>query len=191
MRSIHVLSIAVVFLTGSLHAQNAARTLEWARENIDAHAVTHHLEPPAKISGAKWEVVRIEGCTVELKQTLHREAPDAVVKGDGVFGFSEDKVVTWTFALSSLRPHFVMVDTSTGFAHVQIFAEGDAFQLKTESTSRLLNKDGTIESTSVWSNTGNARNLLMYFDSPKTDNKVVVRRIGSDLKMAVAQCSQS
>jgi hypothetical protein len=189
MRLKRFIPMAVVLVAGSMKAQNVEKTLKWARENIDAHAVTHRLEPPSNISGTKWEVARIEGCTVELKETAHREAPESVAKSEGVFGFSEDKVVTWTFDLGALLPQFVMADTSAGAPHIKIFAEGDAFHLKTETSSKLLNKDGTVESSSNWSNAGNARNLTMYFDSPSTDNKVIVRRLETDLRDAVALCS--
>jgi hypothetical protein len=184
-----VVLLAGSMLVGSMRAQGVEKTLQWTRESINAHAVTHHLEPPAKISGTKWEFAGIEGCTVELKETAHREAPDSVANSEGVFGLSEDRVITWTFDLGALRPQFVMADTSIGSAHIKIFAEGDAFHLKTDTTSRLLKKDGTIQSSTNWSNTSNARNLMMFFDSPSTDNKVLVRRLENDLRDAVAQCA--
>ncbi len=180
--------LAGSMLASSVNAQSVDQTLHWARESINAHAVTHHLEPPAKISGTKWEFAGIEGCTVELKETAHREAPDSVANPEGVFGLSEDKIVTWTFDLGALLPQFIIADTSVGAPHIKIFAEGDAFHLKTDTTSRLLKKDGTIQSSTNWSNASNARNLMMYFDSPSTDNKVLVRRLESDLRDAVAQC---
>ena len=188
MRLNPLIPMAVVLLAGSMKAQNAEQTLKWARENIAQHAVTHRLEPPSRMSGTRWEVTGIEGCTVSLKETAHREAPDSVANREGVFGFSEDKVVTWTFDLGALLPQFIMADTSAGAPHLNIFAEGDAFHLKTESTSRLLRKDGTTESSTNWSTAGNERNLIMYFDSPTTDNKVLVRRLETDLREAVALC---
>jgi hypothetical protein len=189
MRLHPLLPLAAVVLVGSLKAQNVEQTLKWARENIDAHAVTHHLEPPARSNGTKWQVVKMEGCTLELKETLHREAPDSVANSEGVFGYEEDKVVTWSFDLGSLLPQFIMADTSIGAPHMKIFAEGDAFHTKTESTSRLVKKDGSTQSSSTWSTSGNARNLMMYFDSSETDNKLIVRRLEADLRGAVSQCA--
>ena len=189
MRIMSSLPIAVVLLVGLLKAQNVEQTLKWARENIDAHAMTHHVDPPARSNGTKWQVVKIDGCSMELKETLHREAQDSVVNNEGVFGFAEDKAVTWTFDLSNLLPQFIMADTSVGAPHVKIFAEGDAFHTKTESVSRLMKKDGSTQSTSAWSTAGSARILEMFFDSPLTDNKVVVRRVATDLRDAATQCS--
>ncbi|SRR6266699_1862081 len=144
----------------ALHGQD----LKWARENIDAHATMRHFEPPARSSGTRWQVGRIEGCSIELKQISHREAPDSV----------EDKTVTWAFDMGSLKSRYVMADTSTGLPHIKIFAEGDVFHLKTE--------------TATWSTSGNARNLWMYFDSPDVDNKVLVRRLEGELRRAIEHC---
>jgi len=190
MRLNLLIPMAVVVFAGSMKAQSVEQTLKWARENIGEHAVTHRLEPPSRMSGTKWEVARIQGCTVELKETAHREEPESVAKTEGVFGFSEDKVVTWIFDLGTLQPQFIMADTSVGAPHLKIFAEGDAFHLKTETSSKVLNKDGSTESATNWSNFSNARNLTMYFDSPSVDNKVLVRRLETDLRDAVALCTQ-
>jgi hypothetical protein len=82
-----------------------------------------------------------------------------------------------------------MADTSVDVPHIKIFAEGDAFHTKTETTSRALRKDGSVQSSQTWSVDGNARNLKMFFDSPSTDNKALVKRIESDLRDAVYQCA--
>lgn len=190
MRFNSLVPLAILLFAGSMRAQNVEQTLQWARENINAHAVTHRLEPPSRISGTKWEVSRIEGCTVELKEMAHREAPESVANSEGVFGFSEDKTVTYTFDLGALLPRFIMADTSEGAPHLKIFALGDAFHQKTESTSKLLKKDGTTQSTTSWSTAGSQRNLTIFFDSPSSDNKVIVRRLETDLREAVALCSE-
>jgi hypothetical protein len=189
MRVNPVLPVAVLSFAAVLNAQSVEERLKWARETIDTHAVTHHFEPPSRSSGTKWQVTKIDGCTMELKQTDHRESPDTVFNGGSVYGFSEDKIVTWTFDLSGLAPEFITADTSTGLPQVRIFAEGDAFHLQTESVSRFLRKDGTTASTSTWSTPGSARNLWMYFDSPTIDNKPLVRRLELDLQDAVKICS--
>jgi hypothetical protein len=111
-----------------------------------------------------------------------------VVKRDGVFSLNEDRTITWTFDLGSLLPQFVMADTSAGLPHIKIFAEGDAFHTKTETVSRAVRPDGSIESTSTWSAAANARNLMMYFDSPTVDNKALVHRLESELRDAVYVC---
>jgi hypothetical protein len=189
MRIQYFLPLAVVSLAAVLNAQDVDERLKWARETIDANAVTRHFEPPARSSGTKWRVMRIDGCTVELKETNHREVPESVFTSDGVFGLSQDKVVTWTFNLASLKPDFIMADTSVGVPHVKIFAEGDAFHLQTEGVSRTVRKDGSVVSTTNWDTPGNTRNLWMYFDSPTADNKLVVRRLETDLRDAVNQCA--
>src|SRR5579863_1579763 len=99
MRVNPLLPVAVLSLAAVLNGQTVEQRLKWARETIDAYAVTHHFEPPARSSGTRWQVARIDGCNVELKETAHRESPDTVFTPEGVFGFSEDKVVTWTFDL--------------------------------------------------------------------------------------------
>src|SRR5215469_3299951 len=119
--------ITALLLAGSIQAQTAEQTLTWARENIDANAVTHQDEPPSRLSGVKWRVNKIDGCKVELQETDHRESADSVVKPSGVFSLNEDKTITWSFDLGSLLPQFVMADSSAGTPHIKIFAEGDAF----------------------------------------------------------------
>src|SRR2546423_1361106 len=101
--------------------------LEWARATIDAHATMKHFQPPPSASGTKWHVVRVEGCQVEFEQTAHRESPDSVFTSEGVFDSAEDKVVIWSFDLGALDPESVNADTSIGFPHVKVFAEGDVF----------------------------------------------------------------
>jgi len=189
MRVNPLLPLTVLAFTGSVRAQSVEQTLKWARENINNHAVTHHVEPPARASGVKWQVERIEGCTVALKETDHRESADSVLKNGGVFGLDEDKVVTWTFDLAALLPQFVMADTSAGTPHIKIFANGDVFHTRSETVSRAVRKDGSVESTQNWSGTGNARNLTIFFDSPTTDNKALVHRLENDLRDAVYQCA--
>jgi len=188
MRVNHFLPLAVLSFAAVLDAQSVQLNLKWVRETIDAHAVTHHFEPPAKSSESKWQVTNIEGCTVELKETSHRESPNSVVSGDEVFGLSEDRVSTWTFDLANLLPQFIMAD-SNGGAHVGIFAQGDTFHFKTEVVSRTLRKDGTTAGTSVWSSPGSTPNLWIYFDSPTADNDRLVKRVGLDLQSAVLQCA--
>jgi len=171
-----------------MRAQTADQSLEWARETIDTHAVVHHLETPGKISGTRWQVSRIDGCAIELKETDHREVPDGIVNRDGVFMLDEDKVITWNFNLSSLQPAFVMADTSIHEPHVKIFAQGDAFHTKTEVVTRAVRHDGSTQSTQTWSAADNRRNLTIFFDSPGADNKLLVRRLESDLRDAVGHC---
>jgi hypothetical protein len=189
MRVYCLLFAAVLPAVAASTAPTLEQRLQWARENIDAHANMRHFEPPARSSGTKWHVVRMEGCHIELQQSAHREAPDSIFAHEGAFGSSEDKVVTWTFDLAALEPEYVTADTSTGLPHIRIFAEGDVFQLNTESVSRTLRQDGSVASTRMWSAPGNARNLWMYFDSPSADNKSVVKTLAEDLRGAIDQCA--
>jgi hypothetical protein len=189
MRIHPFLPIAALSLAAVSKGQTVEQKLQWARETIDANAVTHHMEPPAQSGGTRWQVMKIDGCTMELKETVHREASDAVITSAGVFGSSDDKIVTWDFDLGVLIPEFVSADTSVAVPQIKIFAEGDAFHLKTEFVSRTIRKDGTVADTRTWSSPGNARNLWMNFDSPTVDNKAVVRRLESDLRNAVMECS--
>jgi hypothetical protein len=191
MRVNRFLPMAVFSFAALLNARKAEsveQKLQWARETIDAYAVTHHFEAPAKSSGTKWQVSRIEGCTVELKESVHRESPDSVVTGEGVFGLSEDKVVTWTFDLSNLLPPFIAA-SKVGGPHLEIFSQGDAFHFNTEGVSRTLRKDGTVVDTSNWSAPGAAQNFWIYFDSPSGDNNLLVKRLEHDLRDAVNQCA--
>jgi hypothetical protein len=188
MRVDYFLPLAVLSFAAVLNAQGVELRLKRVRETIDAHAVTHRFEPPAKSSGTRWQVGNIEGCTVELKETSHRESPNSVVTGDEVFGLTEDRVSIWTFDLAKLLPEFIMAD-SFGGAHVGIFAQGDTFHFKTEVVSRTLRKDGTTVGTSTWSSPGSASNLWIYFDSPTADNDQLVRQVGLDLQSAVLQCT--
>jgi hypothetical protein len=188
MRVNHLLPLAVLSFAAVSNAESVQQKLKWVRETIDAHAVTHHFEPPAKSSETKWQVTNIEGCTVELKETSHRESPNSIVTGNEVFGSSEDRVSTWTFDLANLLPQFIMAD-SIGGSHVGIFAQGDTFHFKTEVVSRTLRKDGTTVGTSTWSSPGSVPNLWIYFDSPTADNDQLVKRVGLDLQSAVMQCA--
>jgi hypothetical protein len=180
--------IAVFALTGALETQSAGQTLQWTRETIDTHAVTHHDDPPGRSSSIKWQVNKVEGCQVELRETDHREADGGIVNSRGVFRLDEDKVVTWRFDLGELLPQFVMADTSVGTPHLKIFAEGDAFHTKTETVSRAVRIDGSVESTKTWSVNNNTRNLTMFFDSPGVDNKKLVHRLEGEFRAAVSQC---
>jgi hypothetical protein len=118
----YFLPLAVLSFAAVLNAQSVVELrLKRVPETIDAHAVTHHFEPPAKSSGTRWQVANIEGCTVELKETSHRESPNSVVTGDDVLSLSEDRVSLWTFDLANLLPQFIMPD-SFGGPHVGIFA---------------------------------------------------------------------
>src|ERR1700683_3394891 len=101
MRVNHLLPLAVLSFAAVLNAQSVQQKLKWVSETIDAHAVQHHFEPAAKSSETKWQVTNIEGCTVELKETSHRESPNSVIAGNEVFGSSEDRVSTWTFDLAN------------------------------------------------------------------------------------------
>jgi hypothetical protein len=192
MRLNPLLPVAALVFTGSLPAQTPAgtmdQTLRSVRDAIDTHAVTHHDEPPSRSGGVKWQVNKLDGCSVELKETDHRESKDSIANHDGVFSLNEDRVVTWTFDLGEIHPEFVMADSSAGTPHIKIFAEGDAFHTKTETVSRAVRKDGSVESTQSWSAAGNVRNLLMYFDSPAVDNKALVHRLEADLREAVYRC---
>lgn len=186
------LPIAALSFAAMLNAKKSVETIEqrlqWARDAIDAHAMTHHFEPPARSSGTKWQVTRIEGCSMELKESAHREAPDSIPSGENVFGLSEDKVVTWTFNLAHLLPQFIVAGTDGG-PHVEIFSQGDTFHFTTEGFSRTLKKDGITVSTSNWSSPGNAANLRIYFDSPAADNDSLVRRLENDLRDAASRCA--
>ncbi len=188
MRVHYFLPLAVLSFAAVLSAQNLEPSLKRVRETIDAHAVTHHFEPPAKSSETKWQVTNIQGCTVELKETSHRESPNSEVFRDGVLSLSEDRVSTWTFDLAKLLPQFIMAD-SFGGAHVGIFAQGDTFHFKTDVVSRTLRKDGTTAGTSTWSTPGTTSNLWIYFDSPTADNDQMAKQVGLDLQSAVLQCA--
>jgi len=192
MRVHPFLPIAVFSFVAVVNAKKSVESIEqrlqWARETIDAHAMTHHFEPPARSSGTKWQVTRIEGCTVELKESAHREEPDSIPTGQNIFGLSEDKVVTWTFDLAHLLPQFIVAGTAGG-PHLAISSQGDTFHFNTEAVSRTLRKDGTTVSTSNWSAPGNAQNLWIYFDSPAADNNSLVKRLEHDLRDAASRCA--
>jgi len=187
MRGEYILPAALLVLAPVLYAGSSVERLQSAREMIDAHAVTHHFEPPARSSETKWQVAKVDGCAVELKETAHREEPNTVFTPEGVLGLSEDKVVTWNFDLRSLRPEFIMSDTIGG-PHIKVFASGDIFHLKTEFVSRNVKQDGTVAATRAWSTTGNERNLWMYFDSPDADNTMLVQKLEMNLRSAVSAC---
>lgn len=162
--------------------------VKWAQEAIDSHATMRYLDPPSRLSETKWQVVKIEGCQVELRQSWHRESPETVFRTEGIFGRSEDKTIHWSFDLRELQVPEIMADTSTGLAHIKIFTRGDIFHLKTDFVSRAVRPDGTVVETTNWSSPGNARNLWMYFNSPDADNKSVVRRVAAELQGAIRQC---
>jgi hypothetical protein len=187
MRSYYVPLIALCSF--ALHAQTVEDRLKSARENIDAHAIVHTFDPPAQSTETKWHVNQIDGCTMELTQAWHRDAADGAVTREGIFNVAEDKVVTWTFDLASLRPLDVIADTSEGLPHLLIFAAGDAFHLKTDFTSKMLRKNGTTVHTNAWSAPGSERNLWMFFGSPDADNKAMVKALQLDLHDAIRQCA--
>lgn len=187
MRSGNVWSIALCCF--ALHAQTVEDRLKPARESIDAHAVTRIFNPPAQSTETRWHVNRVDGCVLEMTQTWHHGETDGAVTGEGVFDVSEDKVVTWTFDLTALRPMDVVAETSEGVPHLLIFAAGDIFHLKTDFTSKLLRKDGTAAHANTWSAPGSDRNLWMFFDSPDADNRIVVKTLETDLRDAVRQCA--
>jgi len=190
-----LLTALLTFVTGSAgilygqsDADRAQAGLKLAQEAIDANAVTRYFEPPSRQSETKWQVVKMESCQVELKETWHRESPNSVFIGQEMFGRSEDKTTTYAFDLHELSPNEIMADTSTGVAHVKIFAAGDVFHLKTDTVSRTVRTDGTAAETTNWSVPGNERNMWIYFDSPSVDNKALVRRVAEELQMAASQC---
>jgi hypothetical protein len=187
MRSYYVPLIALGSF--ALHAQTVEDRLKSARENIDAHAIVHTFDPPTQSTETRWHVNQIDGCTMEMTQTWHHDAADGAVTHEGIFDVSEDKVVTWTFDLASLRPLDVVADTSEGLPHLLIFAPGDAFHLKTDFTSKMLRKDGTTAHANSWSAPGNDRNLWMFFGSPDVDNKAMVKALQMDLHYAIRQCA--
>jgi hypothetical protein len=192
MRIHHCLPIAVFSFVALLNARKTAETVEqklqWVRETIDTHAVTHHFEPPAKSSNTKWQVTKIEGCAIELKETTHRESPDSIYSTEGAFGLSEDRVVTWSFDLANLLPGSIAAD-EIGGPHLIISGEGDMFHFKSDVVSRTLRKDGTTLKTSTWSSPGTAQNFWIYFDSPGADNSMLVKNLVLDLQNASYQCS--
>jgi len=181
--------IAVLSVAHLAHGQTVEGRLQWAREAIDANAVTRHSEPPAQVGGTKWQVTKIDGCQVELTETIHRDLPDSIVSRGEVFGSAEDKIVTWNFDLAMLLPQYILADTSVAVPQIKIFAEGDVFHLTTAFVSKTLRKDGSVADTRTWSTPGNTRNLWMNFDSASVDNKAVVRRLEADLRGAVLECS--
>jgi hypothetical protein len=189
MRRLCIGALAAGSLMTALSAETVDQRLQWVRETIDSHATTRYFEPSRRSSEVKWHVTQMEGCSVELKQILHRDAPASLVTGDGVFGVVEDKTVSYKFDLHALQPRFVMADTSAGLPQVKIFAAGDVFHLNTESVSKTVREDGSVVETNTWSNPGNARNLWIYFDSPDADNKLIVKKVESELREAIGKCA--
>lgn len=189
MRIRPFLPIAILSAAALGKGQTVEHRLQWARATIDANAVTHHMEPPARSGETKWQVTKIDGCMVELKETVHRENPDSIISAGEVLGAADDKIVTWNFDLATLSPQFIMADTSVEVPQLKIFAEGDVFHLRTEFVSKTLRRDGSVADTRTWSAPGNTRNLWMNFDSPNVDNKAVVRRLELDLRGAVTECA--
>jgi hypothetical protein len=159
--------LAVALLEG----QTVEERLRWARESIDAHAVSRFVEPPDRESGTKWSVTLLNGCSVGLKETWQRTAGGEV---------TESRVINYTFDLRDLRPGDILADTSTGKPQLKIFAPGDIFHLRTD-----FKKGGRD-----WSTPGSARNIWMTFDSPMADNRMVVRRLERDLRDAAGICYQ-
>ena len=190
MRISRSLSTAALLSAAILAGQSTLSIelrLKSTKEAIDAYAVTRHDSPPSKSTETRWKVSRIDGCTVELKQWIHREEPDSIVTNGTLLGLSEDRTLTWTFDLATLRPQFVIADT-VGGPHLSIFAQADAFHLKTDVVSRNTRRDGSIARTNTWSSPGTASNLWIYFDAPDANNDQLVKRVETDLQSAVAQC---
>jgi hypothetical protein len=187
MRVLRWLPIAAISTTAMLHGQSVEQRLKWTKDTIDAYAVTRHISPPARSTETRWRVSRVQGCAVELRQSIHREEPDSIVSNGALLGLSEERTLTWTFDLANLHPQFVIADT-VGGAHIGIFAQADAFHLKTDVVSRNVRRDGTIAVTNNWSSPGTASNLWIYFDSSDGDNNQLIKRVESDLQSAVAQC---
>jgi hypothetical protein len=165
--------------------------LKWTQDAIDKHAVMRFFDPPARHTDTKWQVVTLEGCQAELKQTVHRESPETVFNRQGIFGKSEDRTMIYTFDLHELKPAEIDSDTSAGLAHVKIFAHGDLFHVKTDSVSNTVSADGTVADTTNWSVSGHTSNLWIYFDSPEVDNKMMVRRVAVELQTAAEKCNPS
>ena len=188
MRINYLLPVAALSLAALSNAQSIDQKLKFVRETIDAHAETHQFEPPAKSSGTKWQVTRIEGCTIELKQTSpSRSRPTRWLSARRLFGISEDRIATWTFDLGNLRPqlHHGRFHRRRARRH---FRRSGHLPLKTDVTQRTLRKDGTVAGTSTWSAPGTAPNLWIYFDSASGDNNQLVKQVESDLQSAVMQC---
>lgn len=192
MRIPYALPVAAFLCAVVLHGEsnerlNITQKLNSTKDTIDAFAVTHHDSPPSRSTETRWKVSRIEGCTLELRQTIHREEPDSLLVNGDVLGLSEDRILTWSFDLANLRPQFVMADTLGG-PHVSILAQGDAFHFKTDVITRNVRRDGTIARTSTWSSPGTASNLSIYFDAPDAENNQLIKRVQSELQGAVSQC---
>lgn len=175
-----------------LHAQSdvALAGQEFLQDAINTKAVSSYFEPPARRSETKWELVKLDACQMELKEIWHRESPNSVFIGREMLSRVEDKTTTYSFDLRQLRRDEIAADTSTGAAHVKIFAEGDLFHVKTDTVSTALRADGSIVENTAWSQPGHTRNLWIYFDSPEADNKAVARRVAVELQAAAEQCTQ-
>jgi hypothetical protein len=187
MRVLRVLPVAALAAATILQGQSIEQILKTTKQTIDQYAVTRHVSPPSRSTETKWEMSRIQGCTVELRQSIHREEPDSMVRSGTVLSLSEDRVLSWTFDLSTLRPHSVLTET-VGGPHITIFGQADSFHLKTDVVSRNVRRDGSVASTNSWSTPGTSGNLWIYFDSPDGDNKQLVKRVAYDLQSAIGQC---
>jgi hypothetical protein len=184
-----MIAICGALSTAALHAQTLEDRLKSVRENIDTHAITRTDDPPAGSTETKWHVSKADGCTLELVQSWHHAATDGAVNSAGVFDLAEDKIVTWSFDLNALRPLDVVADSSAGIPHLLIYASGDVFHLKTDFTTKMLRKDGTVFHTSTWSAPANDRTLWMFFNSPDVDNKATVQSVETGLRDAVRHCA--
>jgi len=187
MTVLRIFPIALLAAATMLHGQSVEQILTATKTNIDTYAVMRHVSPPSRLTETRWQVSGIHGCSVELKQSIHREEPDSLLSNGAVLGLSEDRILTWTFDLSVLRPQSVLAEIAGG-PHVSILGQADAFHLKTDVVSRTVRRDGSVASTNSWSTPGTSGNLWIYFDSPDGDNKQLVKRVQADLQSAVSQC---
>ncbi len=175
---------------GLLHGQTGQPLTGEAflRDAINTKAVTTYFDPPARHSDTKWELVKLEACQVELKETWHRESPNSVFLAREMLSRVEDRTTTYTFDLRLLRRDEIMADTSTGLAQIKIFADADLFHVKTDTVSTALRADGSVADSTAWTMPGHTRNLWIYFDSPEADNKALVRRVAAELQAAADKC---
>jgi hypothetical protein len=186
---VHLLApIAVCLIGGMLFGQTIEQRLAWARSAIDAHAETRFVDPSGVTTQTHWQVERIEGCSVTLKQTWQKQVWQQVRQPQAHTGDSQpvsEKVTTYAFDLRDLKPAYVGADSSTGYPQVTIFALGDVFHLTSSFTQAAQGESGESKSWSVSSNT---RNIWIYFDSASADNLALVKRVRDDLQAAIRHC---
>ena len=150
MRINYFLPVAVLSFAAVLNAQSIDQKLKWVRETIDAHAETHQFEPPAKSSGTKWQVARIEGCTIELKQT----SPSRVARLGG-FGRQSVRHLRRQSRHLDFRPRQPAAAAHHGRFHRRRarghFRASGHLSHQDRRDARTLRKDGTVAGTSTWS----------------------------------------